>query len=167
MRLPPWILLASLLSPPAHAQEDWLAGEYEIVVPARPAPMRFVLVITRDADGRYRDEVFKETADASTGSVLTRIEPSPAGAIAGVREMPPGDIEAMKEPALTRANLRCAEVDGMLLCRIPEGASLDFGDRTLGPGYFASAMHVGLIDVHRRPTGAEPRLPSRDPRERP
>ena len=75
MRLPAWILAALCLSPAAHAEDDWLAGEYEVGVPDHPEAMRFVLVVKRAADGRYRQEIFKESGDAATGRALTRVEP--------------------------------------------------------------------------------------------
>jgi len=61
---------------------------------------------------------------------------------------------------MVRAQLRCAVVGGMGLCRVPDGATFEYDGRTVGPGYFAFAMHVGLIDVHGRPVGAEPRVPA-------
>ncbi len=156
MRLRPWILLASLLPAAAQAEDDWLTGEYEVVVPDRPTPKRFVLVITRDADGRYRDEVFKQTGEASAASRVP-LDASERGAIRGVRELGADEMAKMAadNPSLARANVRCAEVDGLMLCRIPDGATIDLEGRTVGAGYFAAGMHVGEIAVHRRLSGAE------------
>jgi hypothetical protein len=146
----------------AHAQ-DWLAGEYEVAVPDHPAPNRFVLVITRDAEGRYRDEVFAESVDASTGRILKRLMPQPPGADAGVRVLTASEMATPDWPDLAAANVRCASVDGMLLCHVPDGASVAFCDQTLRSGYFGGAMHVGLIEVRKRPAGAIPQAAAAEP----
>lgn len=168
MRSRPWVFTLALacIAPAAHAQ-DWLAGEYEVVVPGHPAPSRFVLVITQVAHGQYRDDVFVESVDASTGRILRQPVPPTVGADAGVRVMTAGEIAEMRQPDLLAANVRCAGVDGMLLCQIPEGASIDFDGRTLQPGYFGGAMHVGLIEVRKRTSGSGAQAASHDRREKP
>ena len=168
MRPRPWVFMLAVMctASTAHAQ-DWLAGEYELVVPGHPVPSRFVLVITQAADGKYRDDVFAEAVDASTGRILKQPVPRTAGAYAGVRVMTAGEIAEMRTPGLLATNVRCADVDGMLLCQIPEGASIVFEGRTLQPGYFGGAMHVGLIEVRKRPSGADTQAASHDRREKP
>ena len=160
MRVSRPLLCAALCLPAlAHADADWLAGEYEVVVQDRPAPSRYLLVITRDADGRYRDDVYKRAGDADAGSILTRVEPARAVRYAGVQVLSAAEIEAMKEPLLVRARVRCATVDGMLLCLVPDGQTLDIEGETLGPGYFAAGMEVGPIAIRKRPPGAAPTIP--------
>jgi len=158
------MLALGCIASAAHAQ-DWLAGEYEVVVPGQPAPSRFVLVITQVADGKYRGDVFVEAVDASTGRILRQPVPPTGGADAGVRVMTAGEIAEMRKPDLLAANVRCADVDGMLLCQIPEGASIEFDGRTLQPGYFGGAMHVGLIQVRKRPSGSGAQAASQTRRE--
>ncbi len=155
MRQHPWILAALCMASTAHA-EDWLAGEYEVVVPQHPTPGRFVLVIVRDPEGRYRDEVFTESVEASTGRILRRPVSQPEGKDAGVRVLTAGEMAEAGAPELVAANVRCANVDGMSLCQVPDGAGVVFGDQTLRSGYFGVAMHVGLLEVRKRPPGTAP-----------
>ena len=163
MRTRPWVATLALMGiVPAVLAQDWLAGEYEVIVPGDPAPSRFVMVITQVADGQYRDDVFVESVDAPTGRIFRRPVPQPAGANAGVRVLTAGEIA---EPGLIAANVRCAEVDGMVLCQIPEGASIDFDGRTLQAGYFGAGMHVGLIDVRKRALGSSAQAASLDRHE--
>jgi hypothetical protein len=151
MRLGAWILMALCVVSTAHA-EDWLDGEYDVVVPHRPVPKRVLLVVTRDVEGRYRDEVFEEPVDASTEGSPRRAMPHAPGTDAGVRVPTAGEMASAEWPELAAANVRCASVEGMLPCLVPEGAAVKLGDRTLKAGCFGSGMHVGLIDVHKRPS---------------
>jgi len=148
------------LSTLAHADADWLAGEYEVVVQDRPAASRYLLVITRDADGRYRDDVYKRSGAADAVDTLTRIEPARVAKYAGVQVLSIAEIEAMKAPLLVRVRVRCASVDGMLLCLVPEGQTLDVEGETLGPGYFAAGMEVGPIEIRKRPVGSGSTIPA-------
>ncbi len=136
----------------AHADDDWLAGQYDVVVPDRPSPTRFVLVIERSADGRYRDDVYRRSDDAA--GALTRVEPPHDSQLAGVHVQSDADIAALKEPRLVRAHVRCAEVDGLMVCFVPDGQRLDLDGLVLGPGYFAAGMEVGPIEIHKRPPGS-------------
>ena len=142
-------LLALCLAPLAHA-DDWLAGEYEVFVPDRPAPQRFMLTITKDDGVGYRAEVFKEEVDATTGKTLMR--PMPPGASAEervVQVMAPAEMVKSGASDAEAASVHCAVVNGMGLCKIDDGASLTLDGQTLHGGYFGSAMHTGLIEVHK------------------
>ena len=166
MRLRAWILMAWCLASKVDAQ-DWLAGEYEVVVPDHPATSRFVLIITRDADGRYKDEIFTESVEASTGRILRQAVPPSRAPDAGVRVVSANELATADGPDLAAANVRCAIVDGMALCLIPDGVSIPFGDQTLRPGYFGSAMHVGLIEVRKKAAGVAAQAAPTDRRETP
>ena len=169
MRIRRWILLAAFaLASAARADDDWLPGEYEVHVPDDPS--HFVLVIVRDAQGRLDGAVYKEAGDAASGRSLVRIEPWRAdepwhgGKLDEVREM---SAEELAPSDLARAHLRCAEVGALGLCRIPDGASFEFDGRTLGPGHFGFAMHVGYIEVRKRTPGAMPAVPPPAPHASP
>jgi len=166
MRPRAWILAAWCLASKVNAQ-DWLVGEYEVVVPDHPVPGRFVLVISRDADGRYRDEVFTESVEAPTGRILRQPVPLSRGPDAGVRAMSANELASPDGPDLVAANVRCAIVEGMVLCLVPDGAGVEFGGQTLRPGYFGTGMHVGLIEVRKRPSGATAQAAPTDRREGP
>ena len=155
MRLSPWIFLvaSASMASPAHA-DDWLAGEYDLVVPGRSGPGHFVLVITRDAEGRYREEAFEKVVDASTGRTTLRPAPEADSRDSVVRELTPDEMSPKDGMDLVAAHVRCALVGGMMLCLIPDGPGLVLEDRTLPPGYFAGAMHVGFMEVHKRPPAA-------------
>jgi hypothetical protein len=153
MRRHAWILMALGMAMSAHAQ-DWLAGDYDVVVPDRPAPKRFLLTITQDADGRYREQVFEEVVDASTGRTSLRPAPEAGDRDSVVRELTPDELSAKDGVDLLPAHVRCAFVGGMMLCHIPDGPGLALEDRTLPPGYFTGAMHVGFMEVHKRPPAA-------------
>ena len=152
MGLPRSILLAALcLAPLAHA-DDWLAGEYEMSVPDHPAPSRFMMTITKDAGGGYRAEAFEEAVDPATGKTsLTRARWSGSAESSGVEVIAPAEMISSGVSAAEAAGVHCADVDGMVLCKIDDGASLSLDGRTLHAGYFASAMHVGLIEVRKLP----------------
>ena len=135
----------------AHADEDWLVGEYELTVPDHPAPSRYVVVIERNAAGRYRDDVFRRSRDAAAG--LTPVDRPHDPKLAGVHVLSDADMASLKEPRLVLAGVRCAAVDGLMLCFVPDGQHLDLDGMILGPGYFAGGMEVGPIEVHERLPG--------------
>ena len=164
MRIRRWRLLAALaLVSAARADDDWLAGEYEVTVPG--ASTSFVLVITRDVLGRLEEAVYRQAGDAATGRSLVRIEPGSSdepwhgGQVDELREMSDEELAADGPSDLSRAHLRCALIGAMGMCRIPDGATFQFDGQTRGPGYVGFAMHVGYIPVHRRPPGAMPAVP--------
>ena len=172
MRIRRWLLPAVFaLASTAHAADDWLAGEYEVTVPDESTP--YVLVITRDAAGHLEEAVYSERGDAGSGRSLVRIEPwqpdEPwhGGKADELREMSEQELAAEGASDMVRAHLRCAVIGGLGLCRVPDGGTFQFDGRTLGPGYFAFAMHVGYIAVHRRAPGAMPAVPPLAPHGRP
>ena len=154
MRLRSSFLLLALSIASIAQAEDWLAGDYEIIAPDRPAPRHFLMTITQDTDGHYRHETFEESVDASTGRIVRRLVPPFSSPDAGVRELMPEEMAPSDGVDLVAARVRCALVDWMMLCLIPEGPGLVLEDRTLAPGYFAGAMHVGFMEVHRKPPAA-------------
>jgi hypothetical protein len=164
MRIRRWLLIAVVaLASTAHADDDWLAGEYEVVVPNESTP--FVLVITRDAEGHLDEAVYSERGDAASGRSFMRIEPwrphEPwhGGKADELREISDQELAAEGASDMVRAHLRCAVIGGLAMCRVPDGGTFEFDGRTLGPGYFGFAMHVGYIDMHRRARDAMPAVP--------
>ncbi len=143
--------LALCLPVLAHADDDWLAGEYDVVVPDDPAHSRSLLVIKQGVDGHYRAEAFRRSGEA--GRILTPVERPPDSKLAEVHVLSDADIASAMEPRFVLAHVRCADVEGMALCLVPEGQRLDVDGRTLASGYFGIGMEATFIEIHKRPPG--------------